>query len=99
MNDIRPMIKERGLKLESVARALQITNNTLTRKLNGEVEFRLCEAKTLAALLDTSVDALFFGNLGDQKTNTVDAINERLKKASPDKVQLVWIFASGIIKA
>lgn len=99
MNDIRAMIKERGLKLESVARALQITNNTLTRKLNGEVEFRLCEAKTLAALLDTSVDALFFGNLGDQKTNTVDAINERLKKAAPDKVQLVWIFASGIIKA
>lgn len=99
MNDIRAMIKERGLKLESVARALQITNNTLTRKLNGEVEFLLCEAKTLAALLDTSVDALFFGNLGDQKTNTVDAINERLKKAAPDKVQLVWIFASGIIKA
>ena len=99
MNDIRAMIRERGMTLESVARALQITNNTLTRKLNGEVEFRLCEAKTLAALLDTSVDALFFGNLGDQKTNTVDAINERLKKAAPDKVQLVWIFASGIIKA
>lgn len=49
-------------------------------------------------MLDTSVDALFFGDLGDQKANTVDAINERLKKAAPDKVQLVWIFASGIIK-
>ena len=48
MNDIRAMIRERGMTLESVARALQITNNTLTRKLNGEVEFRLCEAKTLA---------------------------------------------------
>ena len=50
-------------------------------------------------MLDTSVDALFFGDPGDQKTNTVDAINERLKKAAPDKVRLVWIFASGIIKA
>lgn len=99
MNDIRAMIRERGLKQENVARALQITANTLNKKLNGETEFRLCEAKTLAALLDTSVDALFFGNLGDQKTNTVNAINERLKKAAPDKVQLVWIFASGIIKA
>lgn len=99
MNDIRAMIRERGLKQENVARALQISTNTLNKKLNGETEFRLCEAKTLAALLDTSVDALFFGNLGDQKTNTVDAINERLKKAAPDKVQLVWIFASGIIKA
>ena len=99
MNDIRAMIKERGLKLESVAKALQITNNTLSRKLNGEVEFRLCEAKTLAALLDTSVDAWFFGDLGDQKENMIDAINTRLKKAAPDKVQLVWIFASGIIKA
>ena len=99
MNDIRAMIRERGLKQENVARALQISTNTLNKKLNGETEFRLCEAKTLAALLDTSVDALFFGNLGDQKTNTVNAINERLKKAAPDKVQLVWIFASGIIKA
>ena len=99
MNDIRAMIRERGMTLESVAWALQITTNTLRAKLNGEVEFRLCEAKTLATMLDTSVDALFFGDLGDQKTNTVDAINERLKKASPDKVRLVWIFASGIIKA
>ena len=99
MNDIRAMIRERGLKLESVARALQITNNTLSKKLNGEAEFRLCEAKTLAALLDTSLDALFFGDLGDQKENTIDAINTRLQKAAPDKVQLVWIFASGIIKA
>lgn len=99
MNDIRAMIRERGLKQENVARALQISTNTLNKKLNGETEFRLCEAKTLAALLDTSVDALFFGDLGDQKANTVDAINERLKKAAPDKVQLVWIFASGIIKA
>ena len=98
MNDIRAMIRERGLKLEGVARALQITTNTLNKKLNGEVEFRLCEAKTLAALLDTSVDALFFGDLGDQKENTIDAINNRLQKAAPDKVQLVWIFASGIIK-
>ena len=79
MNDIRAMIRERGLKQENVARALQITTNTLNKKLNGETEFRLCEAKTLAALLDTSVDAL--------------------QKAAPDKVQLVWIFASGIIKA
>ena len=99
MNDIRAMIKERSLKLESVAKALQITNNTLSRKLNGEVEFRLCEAKTLATLLDTSVDALFFDNLGDQKENTINAITERLKKAAPDKVRRVWIFASGIIKA
>ena len=99
MNDIRAMIRERGLKQENVARALQISTNTLNKKLNGETEFRLCEAKTLATMLDTSVDALFFGDLGDQKTNTVDAINERLQKAAPDKVQLVWIFASGIIKA
>lgn len=99
MNDIRAMIRERGLKQENVARALQISTNTLRAKLNGEVEFRLCEAKTLAALLDTSVDALFFGDLGDQKENMIDAINTRLQKATPDKVQLVWIFASGIIRA
>ena len=99
MNDIRVMIRERGLKQENVARALQISTNTLNKKLNGETEFRLCEAKTLAALLDTSVDALFFGDLGDQKENTIDAINTRLQKAAPDEVQLVWIFASGIIRA
>ena len=99
MNDIRAMIRERGLKQENVARALQISTNTLNKKLNGETEFRLCEAKTLAALLDTSVDALFFGDLGDQKENTIDAINTRLQKAAPDKVQLVWIFASGISRA
>ena len=99
MNDIRAMIRERGLKQENVARALQISTNTLKKKLNGETEFRLCEAKTLAALLDTSVDALFFGDLGDQKENTIDAINTRLQKAAPDEVQLVWIFASGIIRA
>lgn len=99
MNDIRAMIRERGLKQENVARALQISTNTLNKKLNGETEFRLCEAKTLAALLDTSVDALFFGDLGDQKENTIDAINTRLQKAAPDEVQLVWIFASGIIRA
>lgn len=99
MNDIRAMIRERGLKQENVARALQITTNTLNKKLNGETEFRLCEAKTLAALLDTSVDALFFGDLGDQKENMIDAINTRLQKAALDKVQLVWIFASGIIRA
>ena len=85
MNDIRAMIRERGMTLESVAWALQLTTNTLRAKLNGEVEFRLCEAKTLATMLDTSVDALFFENLGDQKTNTVDAINERLKKAAAAK--------------
>ena len=99
MNDIRAMIRERGLKQENVARALQISTNTLNKKLNGETEFRLCEAKTLAALLDTSVDALFFGDLGDQKENMIDAINTRLQKAAPDKVRLVWTFASGIIKA
>ena len=71
MNDIRAMIRERGLKQENVARALQISTNTLNKKLNGETEFRLCEAKTLAALLDTSVDALFFGDLGDQKEDTI----------------------------
>lgn len=98
MNDIRAMIRERGLKQENVARALQISTNTLNKKLNGETEFRLCEAKTLAALLDTSVDALFFGDLGDQKEDTINAITERLKKAAPDKVRLVWIFASSIIK-
>lgn len=99
MNDIRAMIRERGLKQENVARALQISTNTLNKKLNGETEFRLCEAKTLAALLDTSVDALFFDDLGDQKENMIGAINTRLQKAAPDKVRLVWIFASGIIKA
>lgn len=99
MNDIRAMIRERGLKQENVARALQISTNTLNKKLNGETEFRLCEAKTLAALLDTSVDALFFGDLGDQKENMIGAINTRLQKAAPDKVRLVWIFASGIIRA
>lgn len=99
MNDIRAMIRERGLKQENVARALQISTNTLYKKLNGETEFRLCEAKTLAALLDTSVDVLFFGDLGDQKENMIDAINTRLQKAAPDKVQLVWIFARGIIRA
>lgn len=80
MNDIRAMIRERGLKQENVARALQISTNTLNKKLNGETEFRLCEAKTLAALLDTSVDALFFGDLGDQKEDTINAITERLKR-------------------
>lgn len=99
MNDIRAMIRECGLKQENVARALQISTNTLNKKLNGETEFRLCEAKTLAALLDTSVDALFFGDLGNQKENMIDAINTRLQKAAPDKVQLVWIFASSIIRA
>ena len=99
MNDIRAMIRERGLKQENVARALQISTNTLNKKLNWETEFRLCEAKTLAALLDTSVDALFFGDLGDQKENMIDAINTRLQKAATDKVELVWIFASGIVRA
>ena len=99
MNDIRAMIRERGLKQENVARTLQISTNTLNKKLNGETELRLCEAKTLAALLDTSVDALFFGDLGNQKEDTINAITERLKKAAPDKVRLVWIFASSIIKA
>lgn len=99
MNDIRAMIRECGLKQENVARALQISTNTLNKKLNGETEFRICKAKTLAALLDTSVDALFFGDLGNQKEDTINAITERLKKATPDKVRLVWIFASGIIKA
>ena len=99
MNDIRAMIRDRGLKQENVARALQISTNTLTKKLNGETEFRLCEAKTLAALLDTSVDALFFGDLGDQKEDTINAITERLKKAAPHKVRLVWIIASSINKA
>ena len=50
MNDIRAMIRERGLKQENVARALQISTNTLNKKLNGETEFRLCEAKTLGQI-------------------------------------------------
>ena len=99
MNDIRAMIRERGLKQENVARALQISTNTLNKKLNGETEFRLCEAKTLAALFDTSVDALFFGDLGDQKENMIDAINTRLQKAAPDKVQLVWILTAKQVEA
>ena len=36
MNDIRAMIRERGLKQENVERALQITTNTLNKKLKGE---------------------------------------------------------------
>ena len=63
MNDIRAMIRERGMTLESVAWALQISTNSLRAKLNGEVEFRLCEAKTMAPMLQTSVNALYNRNL------------------------------------
>jgi len=49
------LLDKSGYKLQHVAYVLQMTPQTLRRKLNGQADFKLCEAERLSALLQMTV--------------------------------------------
>ena len=60
---IRNYIRDSGYKLQYVARALQISPNALSQKLQGSSQFKLDEAERLSAVLGLSMyerDCCFF---------------------------------------
>ncbi len=60
---LRSRIKNSGLKLCYIAKALGITPYTLQRKLDNETEFKVSEVNTLSSLLGLTLsekDAYFF---------------------------------------
>lgn len=64
---LKQVIMIKRIKRMDIAKALDITYLTLHRKLSGETEFTLWEAKALSKLLMLSRverDCIFFGDLG-----------------------------------
>lgn len=62
-NKLKGKIVERGLTLKDFADKLNINPSTLTRKLNGEVEFKRDEIMSTIEILDLTpeeVIAIFF---------------------------------------
>lgn len=60
---IRAYIRESGYKLQFVARALQISPNALSQKLQGNTQFKVDEAERLSTMLGLNMmerDACFF---------------------------------------
>ena len=63
--ELNQAMQQSGLKKSAVAGRLQLTTQTLTRKLNGESEFNLSEAQELSEMLGLSASQrqrIFFGN-------------------------------------
>ena len=51
-NLLKAKIAEKGETQKSVAKAIGISENSLSRKMNGLREFRLCEVFNLCTVLD-----------------------------------------------
>lgn len=63
--ELNQAMQQSGLKKNAVAGRLQLTTQTLTRKLNGESEFNISEAQELSEMLGLSASQrqrIFFGN-------------------------------------
>jgi ribosome-binding protein aMBF1 (putative translation factor) len=63
--ELNQAMQQSGLKKSAVAGRLQLTTQTLTRKLNGESEFNISEAQELSEMLGLSASQrqrIFFGN-------------------------------------
>lgn len=59
-NKLRAKIKEKGLTQEKVAKIIGISENSLSRKLNGKKDFRLGEVILLCqALQIDNVEEIF----------------------------------------
>ena len=59
-NKLRAKIKEKGLTQEKVAKIIGISDNSLSRKLNGKKDFRLGEVILLCqALQIDNVEEIF----------------------------------------
>lgn len=62
---IKGKIVEHGLSQAKVAQLLGISTNSLNSKLNGKVEFTICEATNLIEILNISdpIDVFFAPDL------------------------------------
>ena len=63
--ELNQAMQQSGLKKSAVAGRLQLTTQTLTRKLNGESEFNISEAQELREMLGLSASQrqrIIFGN-------------------------------------
>jgi len=63
--ELNQAMQQSGLKKSAVAGRLQLTTQTLTRKLSGESEFNISEAQELSEMLGLSASQrqrIFFGN-------------------------------------
>lgn len=63
VNKIRGLIVEKQLTIQKVAELMDISVNTLSRKLNGKGDFGTEEAQKLIEILDIKDPTdIFFGN-------------------------------------
>jgi len=56
-------IRARGLRLDFIAEKLNISRQTLSDKINGKKQFKLCEIQMLVKVLNLTpdeIDAIFF---------------------------------------
>lgn len=57
---LKAAIAERGLRQEDIARAINITTSTLSRKLNGKLIFDEIEILGISNFLDKRIMDIFF---------------------------------------
>lgn len=55
-NRLKELIKVRGMKRKDLAEKLEISNITLTRKLNGQASFNIREVLMIKDILDLDTD-------------------------------------------
>ena len=52
LQKLKEIINEKGFKFDFIAKKLNITSETFSRKMNGKNEFKISEVKTLNELLN-----------------------------------------------
>lgn len=97
---IEQLIRDRGYKLQFVAKSLSISPNTLHKKLLGETQFKVDEAEKLSAMLGMTMverDACFFEQQNWLELRVMQPVMERRnvhdeRTACPDKTgaAAVW---------
>lgn len=60
MSKVKELREKLGIKQESAASHIHISNANYSKKENGIIKFSLSEAKAMAELLNTTIEYLFF---------------------------------------
>ena len=82
---LKKIIKEKGVKMEALAKNLDISTTSLKSKIEGRTDFKSEEVYRLKVFLGlsiTQIDMLFFATEGECQF-TLQAINPLDKGVSP----------------
>lgn len=63
------ILKEKGLKISDLAKAINKDYYQVSRKLNGFGQFNMTDCKKICEVLDASFEEVFFTNYNENKSS------------------------------